>query len=100
MKSKVQYVNNQASLIVWVTTNCIECDGDGSYEVGPQCDKPASMCCGGCYVTERCEYCSGSGRVTTRLEAETIGEIIDSLLHNDFDGARLLVVSNSDINEG
>lgn len=40
---------------------CEECDGDGYLEVGPQCMKPASECCGGCYVKVECEECNGKG---------------------------------------
>jgi hypothetical protein len=36
----------------------------------------------------------------TTLTPETIGEIIDSLLHRDLDGAREIMISNTDINEG
>ena len=97
--SQVKYVNNQASLKVWVTIDCPECGGDGKYEVGPQCSRPASECCGGCYVTERCEQCSGSGRVTTTLDAETIGEIVSHLIHRDFSEARDCVIINCDIDE-
>ena len=42
---------------------CNECYGAGTYEMGPECDKPASMCCGGCYVTVKCDRCNGSGKV-------------------------------------
>ena len=40
-----------------------EGDGQGSYEYGPVCSMPASMCCGGCYKTTICETCDGSGEV-------------------------------------
>lgn len=42
---------------------CDECYGSGSYEVGPLCTKPASMCCGGCYVTVTCDKCDGKGSI-------------------------------------
>jgi len=34
---------------------CIHCGGDGFVEVGPECDLPASMCCGGCTKKVECE---------------------------------------------
>ena len=36
---------------------CIYCNGDGYVESDASyaCDKPASMCCGGCSVTLECE---------------------------------------------
>lgn len=40
---------------------CEECSGLGYVEIGPECDKPASMCCGGCYVKVECEKCEGNG---------------------------------------
>lgn len=42
---------------------CKECFGSGYYDVGPSCDKPASMCCGGCYKTVECETCNGTGEI-------------------------------------
>lgn len=40
---------------------CKECFGSGYYEMGPECDKLASMCCGGCYKKVKCETCNGTG---------------------------------------
>ena len=34
---------------------CIFCNGDGYIESDQICDKPASMCCGGCTQTFACE---------------------------------------------
>lgn len=42
---------------------CPECYGDGKYEVGPECTRPASNCCGGCYYFEKCEECDGTGEI-------------------------------------
>jgi len=41
---------------------CSECYGNGYVDVGPECDKPASMCCGGCYRKEKCDNCNGTGK--------------------------------------
>jgi hypothetical protein len=49
---------------------CDECYGSGTYEVGPECMKPASMCCGGCYVTVKCDKCNGNGKVYEQKEEE------------------------------
>lgn len=38
---------------------CSNCDGSGIVEMGPQCDKPSSMCCGGCVQDTTCEICNG-----------------------------------------
>lgn len=45
-----------------VYKTCEMCVGHGWVEVGPECDKPASMCCGGCYRKEKCDECNGSGK--------------------------------------
>lgn len=42
---------------------CKECFGYGKYDVGPDCDLPASMCCGGCYKTVECKKCNGTGKI-------------------------------------
>lgn len=42
---------------------CEECFGSGYYEIGPECDRPASMCCGGCYKKVKCEKCNGTGKL-------------------------------------
>jgi hypothetical protein len=97
--SKVKYVNNQATLKIWVTCDCPQCDGDGHYESGPECFKPASECCGGCYKTYQCETCSGSGKVMTTLDPETIGEIVDNLLNGYHQEARELIIANSEYDE-
>ena len=34
---------------------CIHCEGIGYLEYGPECSKPASECCGGCYTQVKCE---------------------------------------------
>jgi len=42
---------------------CSECYGEGKVEVGPQCFKPASECCGGCYETHTCHVCKGDKEI-------------------------------------
>jgi hypothetical protein len=97
--SKVKYVNNHAALKIWVTSDCPECDGEGNHQIGPQCFKPSSDCCGGCYNLESCDACSGTGKVNTTLDPETIGQIIDHLICRDYHEARTLVTLNCDIND-
>lgn len=43
-----------------ITFQCEDCD-EGFQEYGPVCNKPASMCCGGCFEKVKCEECDGSG---------------------------------------
>jgi len=43
---------------------CSECNGSGTYNVGPDCSMPASMCCGGCYTEVECEECGGTGEIS------------------------------------
>jgi hypothetical protein len=47
----------------YIEVVCEECDGEGSYEYGPECSMPASMCCGGCYSVVSCEECEGKGYI-------------------------------------
>jgi hypothetical protein len=51
---------------------CEECSGQGYVEIGPDCDLPASMCCGGCYKKVKCETCKGKGY--EKQEADNQGE--------------------------
>lgn len=40
---------------------CPDCNGEGEESELTGCDKPSSMCCGGCSVMVDCETCAGSG---------------------------------------
>lgn len=40
---------------------CEECQGEKTTWTLKSCGKPISMCCGGCYVEEPCEFCGGTG---------------------------------------
>lgn len=58
---------------------CPECNGLGHYQSTYQvCDKPASMCCGGCYSTVDCEDCNGYGVVTQTGTEYTEQELMES----------------------
>jgi hypothetical protein len=52
-------------------TECNECYGSGTYEVGPECSMPSSMCCGGCYRTVECDKCNGTGKILNQQENES-----------------------------
>ena len=48
----------------WKTIECFECDGTGEIDgTLPECSKPASACCGGCYVSYTCNLCDGTGNL-------------------------------------
>lgn len=49
---------------------CPECNGKGYVMVGPDCDMPASMCCGGCYKACECETCEGRKTIEKLIEEE------------------------------
>lgn len=49
---------------------CDDCYGSGSYDIGPECNSPASECCGGCYRTVECETCNGSGEILIEEDDE------------------------------
>lgn len=54
------------------TIECFECDGYGEVDGAlPECSKPASECCGGCYQTYVCKLCKGTGELYAEDE-ETI----------------------------
>ena len=36
---------------------CKTCKGEGVIEYGPECNKPMSQCCGGCFREEPCPDC-------------------------------------------
>ena len=42
---------------------CLCCNGEGTEEIGPDCSRPASSCCGGCFMQVECEECSGTGLI-------------------------------------
>lgn len=49
---------------------CEDCDGQGYVMIGPDCDLPASMCCGGCYKKVECDKCNGKGYEKQETENE------------------------------
>ena len=47
-----------------IKLECFNCEGDGEHDgTYPECNEPASACCGGCYVKYECETCNGSGEL-------------------------------------
>ena len=60
-----------------INLECEECNGQGYDDVFVGCNKPASMCCGGCDARITCEECDGTGVI----EIESNCEYTDRLLH-------------------
>ena len=42
---------------------CKDCKGEGILSIGPTCNYPASLCCGGCYDEIKCDSCDGRGEI-------------------------------------
>ena len=75
---------------------CKDCDGEGTYEYGPVCSKPASMCCGGCFETMKCEECSG-GFITTDLSDIELDELVkDCVIESGLKEDDLKIAINDD----
>ena len=70
-----------------IEVQCPECKGEGYHEVGPECDRPASMCCGGCYTRQLCEECDGGEVTLTFTEEEAVG-LIEDIIYGNIDNAR------------
>lgn len=77
---------------------CTGCNGDGTYEDGPDCSRPTSDCCGGCFQTKVCDDCSGSGElevdymdILSNESAEKIQIEILAVIQNNKDGIRFLL---------
>ena len=52
-----------------IKLECFNCEGDGKNDgTYPECNEPASACCGGCYVKYECETCNGSGELYPKNE--------------------------------
>jgi hypothetical protein len=51
------------------TKECERCDGEGTVYV-MNCFNNSSECCGGCYKSETCEDCNGSGEIEEEEEEE------------------------------
>ena len=72
--------NKEQLLTTWV--DCPDCNGDGFHEVGPQCFKPASDCCGGCYIHEDCKGCE-SGEVSLTINDDGMAQLIEAMRNED-----------------
>lgn len=70
-----------------IEVKCPECDGEGFHEIGPECNSPASQCCGGCYHFVTCTSCDGGAIILEFEEDETI-EIIKSLISGNIEEAQ------------
>lgn len=80
----------EQNLLIEVDVPCKECGGDGYLDVGPECDRPASMCCGGCYTTQVCEHCY-NGNVTIKMDADIIAELVVSVFMGDMETAKGII---------
>jgi hypothetical protein len=73
---------------------CKECNGVGSFEYGPECSKPASNCCGGCYKTVQCSACEGNKTYSVTYTIDELKEIIQLHVSGELVDAHELVMSN------
>jgi len=67
----------EPKVILTLTEECKECSGEGYNEVGPECNKPASMCCGGCYKRIECDNCGGSGELEVDFTDWDLAEALE-----------------------
>ena len=68
---------------LWISIECEECNGEGRIEIGPECDRVASMCCGGCYREESCEECHGEGNMASEWNGDDLQSLIDAIFESD-----------------
>lgn len=61
----------------WISIECEECNGEGQYEIGPECSRPASSCCGGCYRDVECEECNGEGYHHGAWDVDDVQSLVD-----------------------
>tara|TARA_R110001606_G_scaffold287110_1_gene435262 strand:+ start:145 stop:492 length:348 start_codon:yes stop_codon:yes gene_type:complete len=80
--------NQEETITLWV--DCPDCDGEGYAEIGPDCSKPASECCGGCYTTQECPGCDG-GQVSITLDGDGGARLIEAMIRGDFDEAKEII---------
>lgn len=56
---------------------CQECNGIG-YTENQECDKPASMCCGGCFIKVCCEECESAGKYDVEIDISDVIALVES----------------------
>ena len=85
---------------------CTGCNGDGTYEDGPDCSRPVSDCCGGCFQTKVCDDCDGSGELEVdymvihdEYAVEKIQTEINMVIQNNKDGIQFLLAKLLDDTE-
>lgn len=71
-----------------MSKECETCHGEGIVEFGPDCSRPASDCCGGCYREAPCPDCHGdevdeepfdfSDEPELDMDAEVVWEVAES----------------------
>jgi hypothetical protein len=62
-----------------IELECQECNGQGYDYVFVGCNKPASMCCGGCDAKIKCENCDGNGTIEVEAHDDYMDKMIDLL---------------------
>ncbi len=73
--------------------DCKECDGIGFFEYGPDCSKPASECCGGCYKKVECTACEGHTTYSVSFTIQELKEIIEFHIEGNLIDAHELVMN-------
>lgn len=73
-----------------LTIQCDQCGGEGSLEIGPICNSPASQCCGGCFDYVECKECH-SGDVELEISIDDLTEMIESIRDNDIKSAQKII---------
>jgi hypothetical protein len=92
LKNEISVMKNWVNEVHKIS-DCQECSGKGYVEVGPECSKPASSCCGGCYHNERCESCNGLGEETRSyyFDEESTIAALDYAVSGDYNQLQILV---------
>lgn len=62
-----------------IKLECRECNRQGYDYVFVGCNKPASMCCGGCDAKIKCEDCDGNGIIEVKANDDDMVKMIDLL---------------------
>lgn len=64
------------------TIECMHCD-NGTQSIGPECSRPASDCCGGCFRDVECDECSGSGHLDLEITQDHMEIMLTDLYMDD-----------------
>tara|TARA_R110000772_G_scaffold51709_5_gene118597 strand:+ start:1207 stop:1473 length:267 start_codon:yes stop_codon:yes gene_type:complete len=80
--------------LVLIEIECEGCNGEGSIEIGPECDQVASMCCGGCYREELCKECNGEANIASEWNGDDLQSLINAIFESgaSIESVRELVI--------